>query len=99
MSQSSMRGWVEEILISPHATELPYAVERTRAITGIGLEADRYFAGVGTWSNYPVSTGKDPTLIEAEVLEAVGLSGQAARRNLVTPTRKRRPTKSFRRMS
>jgi hypothetical protein len=79
-----MSGWVEEILVSPYATELPYAVERARAITGIGLEADRYFAGVGTWSNYPVQTGKDLTLIEAEALEAVGLSGQAARRNLVT---------------
>ena len=84
MSRSSMSGWVEEILISPHATELPYAVERARAITRIGLEGDRYFAGVGTWSNYPVPTGKDLTLIEAEVLEAVGLCGQAARRNLVT---------------
>jgi len=79
-----MSGWVEEILISAHATELPYAVERAHAIAGIGLEGDRYFAGVGTWSDYPVQTGKDLTLVEAEVLDAVGLCGQAARRNLVT---------------
>ena len=79
-----MSGWVEEILISAHAVEPPYAVERARAIAGIGLEGDRYFAGVGTWSNYPVPTGKDLTLIEAEVLEAVGLSGTEARRNVVT---------------
>jgi hypothetical protein len=79
-----MTGWVEEILISPHAGELPYPVERARAIAGIGLEGDRYFAGVGTWSNYPLQTGKDLTLIEAEVIEAVGLTGSEARRNLVT---------------
>jgi hypothetical protein len=79
-----MCGRVEEILVSPYAAELPYAVERARAIEGIGLEGDRYFAGVGTWSNYPVQTGKDLTLIEAEVLEAVGLSGTEARRNVVT---------------
>ena len=79
-----MSGWIEEILISAHAAEPPYAVERARAIAGIGLEGDRYFAGVGTWSNYPVRTGKDLTLIEGEVLEAVGLSGTEARRNVVT---------------
>ena len=79
-----MSGWVEEILISAHAAESPYAVEQARAIAGIGLEGDRYFAGVGTWSDYPVPTGKDLTLIEAEVLEAVGLSGAEARRNVVT---------------
>jgi MOSC domain-containing protein YiiM len=79
-----MSGRVEEIFISAHATESPYAVARARAIAGIGLEGDRYFAGVGTWSDYPVQTGKDLTLIEAEVLEAVGLSGSEARRNVVT---------------
>jgi hypothetical protein len=79
-----MSGRVEEILVSAHATELPYAVERARAIGSVGLEGDRYFAGVGTWSDYPVQGGKDLTLIEAEVLEAVGLSGREARRNLVT---------------
>src|SRR5438874_10207382 len=79
-----MTGWVEGILISPYAEELPYPVERARAIAGIGLEGDRYFAGAGTWSNYPLQTGRDLTLIEAEVLEAVGLTGGEARRNVVT---------------
>jgi hypothetical protein len=79
-----MSGRVEEIVVSPHATELPYVVERARAIASVGLEGDRYFAGVGTWSDYPIQGGKDLTLIEAEVLEAVGLSGREARRNLVT---------------
>jgi hypothetical protein len=77
-------GRVEEILVSPVAGQLPWSVERARAIAGVGLEGDRYFAGAGTWSDYPVQTGIDLTLIEAEVLDAVGLAGAEARRNLVT---------------
>ncbi len=79
-----MQGWVEEILIAAHAESPPLPVERARAIAGIGLEGDRYFAGVGTWSSYPIEGGKDLTLIEAEVLAAVGLTGSEARRNIVT---------------
>jgi len=79
-----LTGWVEEIQIAAHAGDLPFEVKRARAIAGVGLEGDRYFAGVGTWSDYPVEGGKDLTLIEAEVLAAVGLAGQHARRNLVT---------------
>ena len=78
------RGWVEEILVSPAAVSLPRSVTRVQAAAGRGLEGDRYHAGTGTWSNYPVRTGLDLTLIEAEVLEAVGLPGPQARRNLVT---------------
>ena len=77
-------AWVEEILIAADAGEVPFSVKRARAIAGIGLEGDRYFAGVGTWSDYPVDGGKELTLIEAEVLSAVGLSGAQARRNIVT---------------
>jgi hypothetical protein len=77
-------GRVEEILVSPAAGQLPWSVERARAIAGVGLEGDRYFAGTGTWSDYPVQTGIDLTLIEAEVLDAVGLTGAEARRNVVT---------------
>lgn len=77
-------GSVEEILIAAHAEAPPFRVERARAIAGIGLEGDRYFAGVGTWSDFPIEGGKDLTLIEAETLAAVGLSGSDARRNIVT---------------
>lgn len=77
-------GWVEEILIAAHAESPPLRIEQARAIAGIGLEGDRYFAGAGTWSAYPIEGGKDLTLIEAEVLAAVELTGSAARRNIVT---------------
>ena len=79
-----MRARVEEILVSPVAVQLPRSVERVRAVAGRGLEGDRYFTGTGTWSDYPVQTGTDLTLIEAEVLEAVALTGAEARRNIVT---------------
>lgn len=79
-----MSGRVVEILVSAAPVQLPQQVARARVIAGRGLEGDRYAAGIGTWSDYPVRTGVDLTLIEAEVLEAVGLTGAAARRNLVT---------------
>lgn len=77
-------GWVEEILIAAHAGEPPLPARWARAIAGVGLEGDRYFAGDGTWSHHPVEGGKDLTLIEAEVLAAVWLTGAHTRRNLVT---------------
>jgi hypothetical protein len=79
-----MSGWVEGIFIAPQALELPSTVRRVRAVAGRGLEGDRYFARVGTWSDYPTPGGKDLTLIEAEVLTEVYLSGAESRRNLVT---------------
>jgi hypothetical protein len=77
-------GAVEKIFFSPAAGQLPWQIERVRAVAGAGLIGDRYFAGVGTWSEYPVQTGRDLTLIEAEVLEAVAITGAQARRNIVT---------------
>jgi MOSC domain-containing protein YiiM len=59
-------------------------VRRARAIAAVGLEGDRYLAGTGTWSDYPVPGGKNLTLIEAEVLTTIYLSGAEGRRNVVT---------------
>jgi MOSC domain-containing protein YiiM len=77
-------GWIEEILLGDIAAEPPGPVGRARVVPRKGLEGDRYFTGVGTWADYSVQTGKDLTLIEAEVLDAVLLTGADARRNLVT---------------
>lgn len=79
-----MSGRVVEILVGAVPVQLPQQVAGARVIAGRGLEGDRYAAGIGSWSDYPVRTGIALTLIEAEVLEAVGLTGAAARRNLVT---------------
>ncbi len=77
-------GRVEQILIAGRAGELPHQVEKVRAVAGVGLEGDRYAAGVGTWSDWPVQSGKALTLVEAEVLEEIDLAAAEARRNVVT---------------
>ena len=58
-------------------------VDDAAAHAGRGLEGDRYFDGAGTFSN-PHSDGHDLTLIEAEVVDALGLPPAEARRNVVT---------------
>ncbi len=78
-----MSGRVEGIFVSPTATELPRSVERAEAVAGRGLEGDRYFEGIGTFSGHAVSTGRDLTLVEADALERAGIDGAAARRSVV----------------
>jgi hypothetical protein len=78
-----MRGRVEWIFVSPLATELPSPVEVGRVEAGRGLVGDRYFAGIGTYSDYPDPTGRDLTLVEAEALERAWIDGAQSRRNVV----------------
>jgi hypothetical protein len=76
-------GTVEALAIAP-AAEAPMAlVDGAAAHAGRGLEGDRYFDGEGTFSN-PHSDGHDLTLIEAEVVDELGLPPAEARRNVVT---------------
>ena len=66
---------VETINIGPSDELGP--VESVRAVAGKGLEGDRYFCADGAGS------GEALTLIEAEVLEDVGLTGPQARRQVI----------------
>ena len=66
---------VEAINIGPSDAIAPVDVVSARA--GKGLEGDRHFFGDGA------SPGEALTLIEAEVLEDVGLSGAQSRRQVV----------------
>jgi MOSC domain-containing protein YiiM len=65
------------------------SVTSGRAVVGKGLEGDRYFNKLGTYSNDPGS-GRDVTLIEIEAIEAlkrdyqIELEPSQARRNIVT---------------
>jgi MOSC domain-containing protein YiiM len=83
-----MTGILEGIYISPAAGVLPRAVPNVRLIAGLGLEGDRYAAGLGSFSGY--AGCREVTLIEAEALEAfasetgVEFSAAHSRRNLVT---------------
>jgi MOSC domain-containing protein YiiM len=75
-------GTVEAILVAPDA-ELPLVrVERAEAVAGKGLAGDRYHDGRGTFSG--PGRGYQLTLVEAEALEAIDLSWEDARRNVVT---------------
>lgn len=64
-------------------------IDEARAIVGRGIEGDRYFTGVGTYSKNP-GNGRHVTLIEIEGLEAlkqdygVEIAPALARRNIVT---------------
>ena len=76
-------GTVEAIAIAA-AAEAPMAlVESATARAGRGLDGDRYFDGEGTFSN-PHSRGHDLTLIEAEVVDELGVAPEVPRRNVVT---------------
>lgn len=83
------KGSVVSIHIAPAAAAPLVAIEEVRAVPGKGLEGDRYFKGVGTWSNHPGS-GREVTLIESEAQEAlkrdygIELDCGSTRRNLVT---------------
>ena len=66
---------VEAISIGPSEALAP--VESVRAVAGQGLEGDRKFRPNGA------KPGQALTLIEAEVLEDVGLTGTQSRRQVV----------------
>jgi MOSC domain-containing protein YiiM len=69
--------------VAPAATTLPIAVDEAEALPGRGLRGDRYAEGAGTFSAGSGS-GRALTLIDAAVLEQLGLPGADARRNVVS---------------
>jgi MOSC domain-containing protein YiiM len=66
---------VEEINIGPSDAIAP--VRSASALAGKGLQGDRHFHEEGA------APGQALTLIEAEALESVGLTGAASRRQVV----------------
>jgi MOSC domain-containing protein YiiM len=66
---------VEAINVGPTDTIAP--VDSASALAGKGLQGDRHFHGEGA------KPGQALTLIEAEVLEDVGLTGAQSRRQVV----------------
>ncbi len=83
------QGTVTAIHIVGKAAEPMEAVAEARAVPGVGLEGDRYFKKIGTYSKHPGS-GREVTLIEAEAIEALArevgieLPLGASRRNITT---------------
>jgi MOSC domain-containing protein YiiM len=80
-------GQVQSIHITPREGEPMQPLDRVRAITGTGLEGDRYSEGTGRYSDG--GDGRNLTLIESEVLADLAVHGilvpvAASRRNVTT---------------
>jgi hypothetical protein len=80
---SRTTGEVVALAVAADAESPVELVEQAAAVPGRGLEGDRYFDGRGTFSN-EYAQGHELTLVEAEVLDELGLTAEAARRNVVT---------------
>ena len=82
-----MAARVEGLFIAPRACAASVSVLNVLAVVGRGLEGDRYYYQRGSFSHWP-GRGRDVTLIEAEVLDAMpascAISGAESRRNIVT---------------
>jgi MOSC domain-containing protein YiiM len=80
---------VVSLHIAPSGAAPMHSIDRVTAITGRGLEGDRYCNLSGTYSEHP-GDGRHVTLIESEAVEALGREYQItlepglARRNIVT---------------
>ena len=77
------RGTVVAIVIAPETAGPAVLIERGDCVAGAGVTGDRYANGEGTFASREGS-GRNLTLVEAEVIELVGLTPEQARRNVVT---------------
>lgn len=81
---------VTEILIAESPQAPMCGVAEVRAVPGRGLEGDRYYAGVGTFSPQPQKPDFEVTFIEKEKIEGFAsesgrpFTSAHARRNIVT---------------
>ena len=82
-------GTVVSIQIAPAANDPLQNLEQVRAVEGLGLEGDRYYNRIGTYSNKH-DESREATFIESEALAAltgdyhVELTGAESRRNFTT---------------
>jgi MOSC domain-containing protein YiiM len=81
---------VVQILVADSPSTPMNSLGQVRAVPGSGLEGDRYFSGVGTFSPHPQKPDFEITLIELENIQAFAkesglpFDALAARRNFVT---------------
>ena len=81
---------ITDIFIAKSPASPAVAQQRARAVPGRGLEGDRYFNGIGTFSPHPQKPDFEITLIQKEHVEmfasssGVAFTAKDARRNLVT---------------
>jgi MOSC domain-containing protein YiiM len=86
------QGEVLGIYITQRGGEAMQPVESVKAVSGKGLEGDRYFTHAGTFCkpDHPLPVSQQITLIEIEAIEGleredkIQLDPGAARRNIIT---------------
>jgi MOSC domain-containing protein YiiM len=82
-------GKVLSIFVANKAGVPMEARDEVTATPGRGIQGDRYFEGLGAWSNHP-GEGREITLVEMEAIEGlareknIALKPAEMRRNLVT---------------
>ncbi|MGH7795964.1 MAG: MOSC domain-containing protein [Candidatus Binatia bacterium] len=82
-------GFVISLHIAPTGAATMQSQPQLQAVVGRGLEGDRYFLELGTYSRH-TGTGRHATLIEMEAIEAlkrdydIDLPAALSRRNIVT---------------
>ena len=69
-------------MVAAHAEGPLVRRDSVDAVVGRGLDGDRYYERRGTFSG--TGRGYEVTLVEAEVLDSLGLPWEQARRNIVT---------------
>lgn len=85
-----MTGRIEAIHIAPESAANMESKDSIEAVSGKGLRGDRYFDGIGTYSQSARDVSRELSLIEGETLDAVerdyGISvgPDEHRRNLTT---------------
>jgi len=83
------QGTVIAIHVAPAGAAPMRSVANAQVVVGKGLEGDRYYSKLGTYSNQ-AGSGRDVTLIEIEAIEGlkrdyeVQLDPGQSRRNIVT---------------
>lgn len=84
------QGNVVAISVTGQGSGPMSTVAEVKAVSGRGLEGDRYFEKKGTFTSNPNVTGRQVTLIESEAIDALEREYGAkiepadARRNIVT---------------
>jgi MOSC domain-containing protein YiiM len=83
------QGTVIAIHVAPAGAAPMRSVANAQVVVGRGLEGDRYYSKLGTYSNQ-AGSGRDVTLIEIEAIEGlkrdyeIQLDPGQSRRNIVT---------------
>ena len=84
------QGTVIAIHVAPTGAAPMRSVTNAQVVVGKGLEGDRYYSKLGTYSNQAAGSGRDVTLIEIEAIEGlkrdyeIQLDPGQSRRNIVT---------------